>query len=313
MHNLLAALESFHSPRVRDLVWALLSPTLINSNNDNHNPSSRWFCEAFTLIAPHLQQLEHDDTPLQQHLDATPNHRLGFYFERLWSYWLLHNGRYEMLAHNLQIMQDRHTLGELDFIVHDTQADQIEHWELAVKFYLGIPPLQEAQHWFGANTHDRLDLKYCHLVDKQLTLSETLPGRSTCLAQGWNVSQRRLISKGRLYYPYTETPTMSCEIPHCIDPAHEKGYWLTHGTFLQLATTLPNAGYHWLERTEWLVHRDMAENPFTDIKIKLERQLHPHPVQLRVSGWQAEPFRLFVVPDDWQTSALASLAQTKSQ
>lgn len=309
MRNPLAPLEQFHSPLVRDLVWALLSPALINSNNSNHNPSPRWFREAFTLIEPHLQQLDHNDAPLQRHLDTAPSSRLGIYFERLWSYWLQYNGRYEMLAHNLQVMQDQHTLGEFDFIVRDTHADQIEHWELAVKFYLGVPPLREAHHWFGANIRDRLDLKYCHLVDKQLTLSETLPGRNTCLTQGWNVSQRRLISKGRLYYPYTDTPPDVQCAPRYIDTHHLTGYWLTYSAFLQLAGTFPLAGYRWLQRTEWLVHHAVALQTLDDIRAILEQQLHPHPVQLWVSGWQTEAFRLFLVPENWQASALASLGQ----
>jgi uncharacterized protein len=313
MRNPLAPLEQFRSPLVRDLVWALLSPTLINSNNGNHNPSPRWFREAFTLIESHLRKLDQDDAPLRQYLDAAPTPRLGLYFERLWSYWLQHNSRYELLAHNLQVMQDQHTLGEFDFIVRDTHADQIEHWELAVKFYLGVPPLREAHHWFGANTRDRLDLKYCHLVDKQLTLSETLPGRNACLAQGWNVSQRRLISKGRLYYPYTGAPPAVQCAPRCIDPTHENGFWINHSAFLQLASTFPQAGYHWLERTEWLVHHGTALQSFATIREKLEQQLHPRPMQLWISGWQAEPFRLFVVPDDWQASALESLRQPAQQ
>lgn len=307
MRNPLAPLEQFRSPRVRDLVWALLSPTLINSNNGNHNPSPRWFREAFTLIESHLRKLDQDDAPLRQYLDAAPTPRLGLYFERLWSYWLQHNSRYELLAHNLQVITDQQTLGEFDFIVRDTHADQIEHWELAVKFYLGVPPLHEAHHWFGANTRDRLDLKYRHLVDKQLTLSEVLPGRNTCLAQGWNVSQRRLISKGRLYYPYTDSPPDVHDAPRCIDSQHLTGYWLTHCAFLQQAQTFPQARYHWLSRTEWLVHHDTTRQPFAAIRELLEQQLHPRPVQLWVSNWQTAPFRLFVVPNEWQTVAQASI------
>lgn len=306
MRNPLAPLEHYHSPLVRDLVWAILSPTLINSSNSNHNPSARWYQEAFRLIEPQLQTLDQNDTPLREHLTAQPNHRLGLYFERLWSWWLLHNGRYQMLAHNLQINEDQKTLGEFDFIVHDTAADQIEHWELAVKFYLGIPPLDDPQHWFGTHTKDRLDLKYRHLVDKQLVLSESYPGRMICEKHGWKIRERRLISKGRLYYPWPPQ-TKEVQVPDFIDPPHLQGYWLPLSHFFSESARFPDAGYWWLARTEWLTHHPRPRLGFPDTEKLLKAQQHPHPIQLRVEGWQENPIRLLIMPDHWANSALGSL------
>lgn len=306
MPNPLAQLEQYQSPLVRDLVWAILSPVLINSNNDNHNPSARWYFEAFRLIESHLRTLDQNDAQLQEHLSAQKNQRLGTYFERLWSYWLLHNGRYQLLAHNLQVMQDQQTLGEFDFIVHDTVADQIEHWELAVKFYLGIPPLDDSKHWFGANTHDRLDLKYQHLVGKQLILSETHSGRQICKDFGWDISLRRLVSKGRLYYPWPPAGVPPSP-PVCIDPSHLHGYWITLSAFHQQASQHPQANYLWLHKAEWMVHHPRPPLALPGVQDLLTQQHRPHPVQLRVTGWQEAPFRLFIVPDQWATSALQSL------
>lgn len=298
MDPLLAALEQYRSPLVRDLVWAILSPTLINSSDSQHNPSARWYREAFQLIRPHLATLDHDDTPLHEHLTAQPNHRLGTYFERLWSYWLRHNGRYQLMAHNLQVIQDQQTLGEFDFIIHDNAADQFEHWELAVKFYLGVFPLDDMQHWFGTNTQDRLDLKYHHLTGKQLKLSERHPGRALCEQHGWPIRQRRLISKGRLYYPWPPT-TRSLSLPRCIDPDHLHGYWMSQTAFLQQARHHPQADYLWLNRTEWLVHQPRPPLKLPAVEALLQAQQRPHPIQLRISGWLAQQFRLFITPDGW--------------
>ncbi len=308
MIDLTQQLEHYRSPVVRDLVWALLSPSLINSNNANHNPSPRWFVEAYRLIEPHLQSLERDDGTLVEYLNTHSQHRLGLYFERLWSYWLQHNGRYQMLAQNLQVIKDNQTLGEFDLIVHDTAADQIEHWELAVKFYLGISPLWETNHWFGTHTKDRLDLKHCHLVDKQLLLSETHPGRQTCAQHGWQIQQRRLLCKGRLYYPWSTFTDHIPELPPCIDPPHLKGYWLTQTAFRTQSTLQAGAKYLWLDKTEWLVHKSRPTQTTEDITRILEQQLHPHPVQLWIDGWLPQPIRLFVVPDQWETAALGTLS-----
>lgn len=299
MRNLLSALEQYQSPLVRDLTWAILSPTLINSNNGNHNPSARWYREAFHLIEPHLSSLDHDDSPLHEHLLAQPNHRLGAYFEHLWSYWLQHNGRYQLQAHNLQVMHDQKTFGEFDFIVHDSAAGHFEHWELAVKFYLGIFPLDDMQHWFGTNIQDRLDLKYHHLINKQLVLSEMRPARLLCEQHGWPIQHRRLISKGRLYYPWPPS-TQRPALPRCIDPAHLHGYWMPHAAFLQQAAHHPQAGYHWLDKNEWLVCQPRPPLTLSAIQDRLQQQHKPHPVQLHISGWLQQPLRLFIMPDHWQ-------------
>lgn len=301
MTDLSGILERYRSPLVRDLVWALLSPTLINAANPNYNPVPRWYRDAFHLIEPQLPTLDQDDSPLREHLAATPNNRLGLHFEKLWHWWLLHNGRYQLQAHNLQVIVAQKTLGEFDCIVHDSHAGQTEHWELAVKFYLGIPPLQDARHWFGTNSHDRLDQKNHHLNSKQLVLSETFHGRRLCESRGWPIRQRRLISKGRLYYPYTDKPVTPVA-PPCIDPHHLTGYWMNSSAFLQQATQHPKARYQWLNHSEWLAHQSDETQPFSAIKTALEQ--HEHPLQLRISGWNPKAFRLFVMPESWQTTLM---------
>ena len=296
-------IEQYQSASIRDLAWAILSPTLMLSPDASHNCAERWFNDAFTAIAPHLQQLDQDDSPLVHHLHEPANRRLGLYFERLWSYWLQHNERYRLLASNLQVMDNGVTLGEFDCIVHDTAADEIEHWELAVKFYLGIPPLAAAQHWFGPHVKDRLDRKFRHLVDKQLPLSQTRPGQLTCQQQGWTVTRRRLISKGRLYYPWPHHD----QAPACIDPRHLHGYWMGQSEWRRLGRQYRDAGYSWLDKSEWLVWRPRPLHTAREIHERLERQLHSHPVQLHVEGWHEVPLRLFLVPDHWQEHALATL------
>jgi len=297
-----ARIEHYRSAAVRDLVWAILSPTLIVMPDSSQHCTPIWYEQAFLAIEPHLQQLEQDDTPLVQHLTTPRAHRLGSYFERLWSYWLQHNGRYNLLAANLQVKANNQTLGEFDLIVHDTHADEIEHWELAVKFYLGVTPLQSANHWFGPNHQDRLDLKYHHLVQHQLPLSQTHAGQQTCAAHGWSIARRRLISKGRLYFPGVDAESHS--LPRCIDPAALHGHWLTQTEFARQARHHPQARYRKLGREEWMVmqgHHDIATMDL------LSLLPHSYPLQLDISGWQDQPLRLFVVPDTWREQALSTL------
>lgn len=303
--ELQATLKQFKSPHVKDLAWAILSPSLMKTTDHSQHCSEQFYQLAFEQILPHLTQLDKRPLPLQQHLEQTTNHRLGPYFERLWLYWLRHNPHYQCLAHNVQIQEEGKTLGEFDMIVQDQNTGEIEHWELAIKFYLGIPPLNNEMHWFGPHQKDRLDLKYHHLVEKQLKLSKQALAKEYCKNQGWNISRSRLISKGRLLYPPHATPSH----PSNIEPHHLTGLWMTDSEFQRTFQQQKQIRFHWLNKDEWMVLRDREAKTFHQILARYEEQHFPHPVQLLISDWQPQPVRLFMVPENWLDRALATLAQ----
>jgi len=302
--ELQARLNQFQSPQVRDLAWAILSPSLMKTTDHSQHFSDVFFQQSFSDILPHLQQLDQHPTPLISHLEHTTNHRLGPYFERLWLYWLRHNPRYRCLAHNVQIQEDGKTLGEFDMIVQDLDSGAIEHWELAIKFYLGIPPLNNETHWFGPHQKDRLDLKYHHLVEKQLKLSTQALAKDYCQKQGWNISRTRLLSKGRLFYPVNAEYSR----PNNIEKHHLTGRWMTQPEFAQQFGKHEHVRFHWLNKDEWMVLREREAKCYEHIQERFSQQRYPHPVQLLVSQWQEKPVRLFVVPENWLQHALATLA-----
>jgi hypothetical protein len=297
-------LKQFHSPYVRDLVWAILSPSLMKTSDPQQHFHADFFQQAYDDILPHLQQLDHHPLPLQRHLENTTSPRLGPYFERLWLYWLQHTPRYRCLAHNVQIQEENKTLGEFDMIVKNEHSGEIEHWELAIKFYLGIPPLNNETHWFGPHQKDRLDLKYHHLVEKQLKLSNNALAKRYCLKQGWHVSQSKLVSKGRLFYP----SQMDRNHPSNIEQHHLTGLWMTESHFQHCFSRLNEPRFHWLNKDEWMVLRQRQAKTYQQIQTRLQEQRYPHPIQLRVSHWQSTPVQLFVVTDDWLDRAMAILA-----
>lgn len=303
--ELQATLKQFQSPHVRDLVWAILSPSLMKTTDHSQHFAEPFYQQAFADILPHLTQLDKHPEPLRHHLEHTTNHRLGPYFERLWLYWLRHNPRYQCLAHNVQIQEEGKTLGEFDMIVLDQSSGEIEHWELAIKFYLGIPPLNNETHWFGPHQKDRLDLKFHHLVEKQLKLSKQALAKAYCQSKGWNITRSRLLSKGRLFYPLQVEPTH----PGNIEKHHLTGKWMTESDFRHLCHHQPQIQFHWLDKNEWMVLRDRPAKSTQQILERFEQQRYPHPVQLLASNWQAQPERMFVVPEHWLDRAMATLAE----
>lgn len=187
-------------------------------------------------------------------------------------------------------------------IVENSENGEIEHWELAIKFYLGISPLSNADHWFGPHLKDRLDLKYQRLQEHQLKLSTRPEALEYCQSRNWHITKSRLICKGRLFYPQA-----SQEFANNVATQHLKGSWLTTTNFLNQYADRKNAIYYWLEKDEWMVPRQQMPHEFSTIKYRLAQQPATPPVQLLVMDEQDFSTRLFIVPDSWPERALASL------
>lgn len=76
----------------------------------------------------------------------------------------------EVLLENIQIQDEKITLGELDCIL--LENDIPIHLEVIYKFYLYDNSVgnSEIEHWIGPNRRDSFDMKYDKLVRKQLPM-----------------------------------------------------------------------------------------------------------------------------------------------
>lgn len=94
--------------------------------------------------------------------------RMEFFFQQ----WIKSSPRYDLLAHSIQLIKDKQTLGELDFLVEEIETKQIIHIELVYKCYLWDPKLsknlQEAL--AGPNYKDFFHWKQEKLVHQQFPL-----------------------------------------------------------------------------------------------------------------------------------------------
>ena len=313
MHNLDTLLDQLRQPCVRDLAWTLLSPGLLNHGAlPLRHPlaASRWWHEP-PQLADWLRQQEHDSTALRQYL-AQGSSRLGRYYERLWQFALHAAPDIEVLAANLPIRQGGHTLGELDLLLRD--AEGCHHLELAIKLYLG-PAKQageDAEHWLGPASEDRLGLKLSHLRNHQLPLSSSPAGQTTLAHLGYSAPKAAGWLGGYLFYP--------CHIP-CASPAvsaaeHLRGRWLRHSDWHRLE---PQHN-HWqpLPRQAWLAPARIEEQQRwpTERLMQWRQQLDEWaPAQLLVrlqprdSGDWYERERVFLVNDHWPHAPLMRRSQ----
>lgn len=216
--------------------------------------------------------------------------QLGRRFETRWQQWLTGHPRWQLRASRLPVRLAGRTLGEFDLLVHDRDAGCTEHWELAVKFYLGDGDLDDPACWWGPQRQDRLDRKQERLLMQQLPLSGTPAGQAALDAAGLAVSTVRAVVKGRFYYPLTHADHRA----RFADPAHLRGVWATAPAWLDWLQAQPERLACPWPRQQWLQARPatIAWRPFRE----LVRQVD---TTRCCSFYGDDGTALMVVPADW--------------
>lgn len=259
--------EAYKRPYVRDLAYVLACPNVLTEWLDfaphQNNPtiavhSASFWQMQFEAYRERLNEL--DSTKAYQKLTRylvkrpSPN-RLGFHFEGLLSFWLedgfarkLHP--YETLANNVQLFQGKQTTGELDLILYNHKDKLTEHWELAIKFFMGSAPF-EPINWVGINSNDNLQRKMTHMQTKQfgsIWVSTEKHGQV-------KIDKRYGVIKGRFFLPIN---TKGFDYPTWLSqtfPIHE---WCDETDSTNLATINITAlrAAHYIE---WFSKRDFYD------------------------------------------------------
>ena len=249
--------------------------------------------------AAHWQELgladEQDFGELQRHR-KTP---IGRYFERLISRWLQEQPSISNFHENLRIQGEHQTLGELDLLF--THEGQCHHWELAVKFYLGVGDLSNAASWHGPRARDRLDKKLEKLVGKQLQLPSFAATQELLAQLGMPAPQSHAFVKGYLFHPFDAWRDNDVAMPLGVNPRHCRGWWLGLGQ-AEMLRSVPCAGWRILEKPDWLApYRGPWDIECENLVTTLERLVTEQgPAMLAAvadDGFEVQ--RGFVVPPWW--------------
>lgn len=289
-----------HHPAVRDLAWTLLSPPLLReAPAQQRHPlvASRWWASP-GLLADWLLRQETDPSRLLDWLARGSNRRLGLYYERLWQFALAHAPDIELMAANLPVRVNGHTLGELDLVLRDPAG--LQHCELAVKFYLCLANTDPSRHdsWVGPGGCDRLDIKLDRLLRHQLQLTGSDAGRATLRELSAHPPQPSLWLGGYLFAPGPSR----CEAP---TPSANHAWWEHH----RWPSVIRGSRLRWtaLPRAAWLAPaRHTAEflsksEPLAAWLAGLPPLFQPYlmvGLEQAADGW-TERERCFLVPDGW--------------
>ncbi|HLV39750.1 DUF1853 family protein [Xanthomarina sp.] len=205
-----------------------------------------------------LQQLEVARQPATRFSETLPkNIRLGKRVEQFVFHHLKQLPQTTILCQNLQIQQERHTLGEMDALL--LINNKPVHLEIIYKFYVyDAMGTNELDHWIGPNRKDSLVQKLDKLKNKQLPLlyhPETLKYLEKHNLKVDQIKQQVLFM-AQLFVPYNQTlPNFKWINPACI-----RGYYLKKEELSQFKTCkfyLPTKANWLLEphaQVAWLTH-----------------------------------------------------------
>ena len=278
----------------RNLLWTVSTPDIASNFPLPWLPADRRrdLYDFFSSAGVRSQL----DSTLTETLSLLKSRRLGIYFEALWIFVFSHHPDYELLGHNIPIRAQGKTLGELDFVVRHIPDNVIEHWEVAVKFYLGV-----GDYWVGPGLRDRLDIKLARMRDHQLPIAKTPDAQSQLAQNQWIPQRQWALMPGRLFTP----------LPEAKSAPETPAYWW--GTLSQFLEAFPRASGQWrlLRKRDWLAQpaASPVEATFTSEQLSssLSDRLNARgPVCIEaVAKTQS---RGFIVPASWYSEALTRIS-----
>ena len=314
MHNEITKEQVFNLKHqvVRDLAWSVWGPDFfIAEHTCIEKPSP------FPLDWHWLKSLDRQPKALTHYLSLQNTELLGSYFEALWQFFLSHHTSIQYCSFNLQVNDEKRTLGEFDCLVID-QKGQMYHLELACKFYLQYID-QGNPLWIGPNCGDRLDLKYNKTYNKQLPLlfSEL----------GWNCFKNVFSD----YISVSDKKNKSDihQVAIWRGAPFQKNQWL-RGTHRELDAMNLNASQHHKKRSKWLIadksfwlspviiNQQDTLHEFAHIKHQIEQHFESKKFTLMLieliycpdkKHWQ-QLRRYFITPPDWPYGKYSDSAST---
>ncbi|MDX1817898.1 MAG: DUF1853 family protein [Marinobacter sp.] len=291
----------FRHPSVRHLAWTCTAPQLLHCNQ-SFEPA----CYLPTTYLQTLLEWDREPARIPKALTEAPPRRLGFYFERLYESLLTDLLGWDVLLKNQQIQTGGRTLGELDFVVFNRTDDRIEHHEIAIKFYLGVPGDNEPDRWYGPNARDRLDLKTDRLLNQQTQLTRRPETHHLLEQRGITaplVSQ--VFMPGYLFYPDDGTTEISVPSTTPADHLHGTWHYASQIRRADIARCVPLRKPHWIGPWSQTTEPDPADSEAA-LALILQRNIPQLFAELErdsASGVWTEQRRFFLVPDSWPANA----------
>lgn len=159
------------------------------------------------------------------------------------------SSNYELLYENTQLIENKATIGEIDFIIEEKKSKELIHLELAYKFYV----LDSNNNWIGPNRKDALTEKLEKLKTKQFPLLHHDCAKSKFENIEIGEVRQVLCLLASLFIPYQHKKSINPIFQHAI-----KGYYLTLEKFLSIHNS--SKTYYLPSKQEWGIEPSENEN-----------------------------------------------------
>jgi hypothetical protein len=169
--------------------------------------------------------------------------RAEYYFQFL----IEQSSNYESVVSNIQIFNDKITIGEIDFIVRNLKTDQLLHIELVYKFYIYDPKITpdptdilpekttaELSKYVGPNRRDTFLKKLKRLKEHQLPLLHLPETLETMRFMGMSVkdAEQRVCFLAHIFIP---REMWSQSFPY-VNKQCIQGYYMDYSAFAKAET-----------------------------------------------------------------------------
>jgi hypothetical protein len=201
--------------------------------------------------------------PESLNVEIPQNVRLGHQVEKMVGQLIRASSNYEMLLENIQIIDDKVTLGEIDFVIEEVKSKRQIHLEMAYKFYLYDPAISDEKilNWIGPNRNDSLNQKLEKLRKKQFPLLFHPKAAEMFERVDLENMDQALCLMVNLYIPYEFSEEFTPEFQPGI-----KGYYINVKTFVSLDD--PSKQYHLPTKNRWGLDPKANQewSPFAEVK-----------------------------------------------
>ena len=191
-------------------------------------------------------QLSDLDLPTNLNFSLPTNLRLGHLAEKAVSVCIQASSNYKLLFENIQLKEDKQTVGELDFILQNQKTQELIHLELAYKFYLYDPDISEdaLYNWIGPNRNDALHSKLEKLKTKQFPLLYHSAAAETLEDLDIKTASQKLCLLASLFIPHRYKGHFNPSFAKAI-----QGFYINFETFQKLDG--PSETYYIPTKKEW--------------------------------------------------------------
>ena len=220
------------------------------------------------------------------------NSVIGLQAEACFEAFLKASKNYKLLSANLQIQDEKETLGEIDYIIQNIKTHQVIHIELACKFYLFDKDAftSEEEKWIGPNRKDSLFEKLEKIKHKQFPILQKTETIETLKSLDIEIpSVQELCLKAFLFIPKEmKTQDFPINYQECI-----VGNWIKFENFDREDK---NAFYSIPNKKEWLLPLDQVSEwySFSEIKVEIGRQININKSTLIYKKTQKSIERFFI-------------------